>query len=86
MTQSFDLFGDPIPENWGKRGRPQHMRTVENINKVTMLVSLGWSNERVANALDITLPTLRKHYFSLINRLRGTARDRLDATYAARYG
>jgi hypothetical protein len=32
--------------------------------------------------MDITLPTLRKHYFSLIKRLRDTARDRLDATYA----
>lgn len=47
-----------------------------------MLVALGWSNERVATALDITLPTLRKHYFSLIKRLRETARDRLDAAFA----
>lgn len=82
MEQRFDLFGDPIPDNWGKRGRPQHIATTENINKVTMLVALGWNNERVATALDITLPTLRKHYFSLIKRLRETARDRLDAAFA----
>lgn len=82
MSQRFDLFGDPIPDNWGKRGRPQHIATVENINKVTMLVALGWGNERIATAMDVTLPTLRKHYFSLIKRLRETARDRLDAAFA----
>jgi hypothetical protein len=82
MDQRFDLFGDPIPENWGKRGRPQHIPTSENINKVTMLVALGWGNERVASSMDITLPTFRKHYFSLVKRLRSTARDRLDAAFA----
>lgn len=82
MGQNFDLFGDPIPDNWGRRGRPQHIPTAENINKISMGVALGWNNERIANALDITLPTLRKHYFSLIKRLRDTARDRLDLAYA----
>lgn len=82
MDKSFDLFGDPIPDNWGKRGRPQHIPTTENINKVTMLVALGWGNERIATAMDIALPTFRKHYFSLVKRLRETARDRLDAAYA----
>lgn len=82
MTERFDLFGDPVPENWGQRGRPQHIPTAENINKVTMLVALGWGNERIAAALDITPPTFRKHYFSLVKRLRSTARDRLDASFA----
>lgn len=82
MADNFDLFGDPIPANWGRRGRPQHVRTTENINKVTMLVALGWGNERIANSMDITLPTFRKHYFSLVKHLRATARDRLDAAYA----
>jgi hypothetical protein len=31
--------------------------------------------------MDITLPTFRKHYFSLVKRLRSIARDRLDAAY-----
>lgn len=82
MTEHFDLFGDPVPENWGRRGRPQHIPTRENINKVTMLVALGWGNERIASSMDITLPTFRKHYFSLVKRLRSTARDRLDASFA----
>jgi len=84
MTEILDLFGDPVPAGWGKRGRPQHIRTTENINKVTMLVAWGWGNERIANSMGITLPTLRKHYFSLIKRLRENARDRLDAAYGMR--
>lgn len=82
MPDVFDLFGDRVPDNWGRRGRPQHIATTENINKVTMLVALGWGNERVASAMDITLPTFRKHYFSLVKRQRSIARDRLDAAYA----
>ena len=82
MAENFDLFGDPIPANWGRRGRPPHVRSNENINKVMMLTGLGWNNERMANALGITLPTFRKHYFSLVNKLRSSARDAIDATYA----
>jgi hypothetical protein len=47
-----------------------------------MLVALGWGNERIASAMDIALPTFRKHYFSLVKRQRSIARDRLDAAYA----
>jgi hypothetical protein len=81
MDQIFDLFGDPVPENKGKRGRPQHIPTQENRNKVSMLLAMGRSNERIANALNVTLPTLRKHYFSEL-KFRDTARDRLDARLA----
>ncbi|EJW12745.1 hypothetical protein A33M_1715 [Rhodovulum sp. PH10] len=44
-----------------------------------MLLALGWSNERIANALHITLPTLRKHYFSEL-KFRDVQRDRMTAT------
>ncbi|TIW43744.1 MAG: hypothetical protein E5V72_17010 [Mesorhizobium sp.] len=63
MSEIFDLFGDPVPEGWGKRGRPQHVATAANRNKVNMLLALGWNNERIARALSITPPTLRKNYF-----------------------
>jgi len=43
-----------------------------------MLVAAGWSNARIAAALYITVPTLRKHYFSEL-RYRAVARDRLNA-------
>jgi hypothetical protein len=74
----FDLFGDPVPSNWGERGRPEHIPTQQNRNRVSLLVALGWSNARIALALMITQPTLRKHYFSEL-KFRDTARDRLDA-------
>jgi hypothetical protein len=52
--------------------------TVENRNKVSMLLALGWANPRIANALGISLPTLRKNYFHEL-KYRETARDRLEA-------
>jgi hypothetical protein len=81
MDQIFDLFGDPIPANWGERGRPEHIPTQQNPNRVSMLVALGWSNKRIAAALFVTLPTLRKHYFSEL-KFRDVARDRLEAGVA----
>lgn len=78
VAQVFDLFGDPVPSNWGERGRPEHVATQQNRNRVSLLVALGWSNVRIASALFITQPTLRKHYFSEL-KFREVARDRLDA-------
>ena len=48
-----------------------------------MLVALGWSNKRIAASLFVTLPTLRKHYFSEL-KFREVARDRLNATMATK--
>lgn len=77
MAEIFDLFGDPVPQGEGRRGRPQHLPTNENRNRVNLLLALGWSNDRIAAALRITAPTLRRHYFSEL-RSRDVARDRLD--------
>ncbi|MDR3474444.1 MAG: hypothetical protein P4M09_22575 [Devosia sp.] len=76
MSQNFDLLGDPIPDGWGKPGRPPHIATDRNRSKVIMLLALGWSNERIARSLSITPPTLRKVYFREL-RVRDEARDRL---------
>lgn len=78
MGDVLDLFGDPVPANHGGRGRPAHIPTLENRNRVKLLLALGWSNERIAARLDVTLPTLRKHYFSEL-KVRSVMRDRLDA-------
>ncbi|MGN8113280.1 hypothetical protein FZC33_11360 [Labrys sp. KNU-23] len=83
MAENFDLLGDPIPDNWGKRGRPQHIATQKNRSKVMMLLAMGWSNERIAQALGITAPTLRKNYFREL-KVRDDARARLDGTLADR--
>lgn len=84
MSEIFDLFGDPIPANWGLPGRPEHVATQQNRNRVSMLVALGWSNKRIAAALIVTLPTLRKHYFSEL-KFREVARDRLTANLAIKF-
>ncbi|MGK7056920.1 hypothetical protein AB4853_10600 [Bradyrhizobium sp. 1050_B9_N1_2] len=78
MADVFDLFGDPVPPNWGERGRPQHVPTQQNRNRVSLLVALGWSPPRIAAALFVTPPTLRKHYFSEL-KFAQVARDRLVA-------
>lgn len=83
MSPVLDLFGEPVPANWGMRGRPEHIASQQNRNRVSMLVALGWSNKRIAAALYVTLPTLRKHYFSEL-KFREVARDRLNATMATK--
>lgn len=82
MNRNFDLLGDPIPENWGGRGRPQHIPTLENRSKVRLLLAFGWLEQRIAQALRITPPTLRKHYFSEL-RHRDEARPALEANRIA---
>ena len=83
MSESFDLFGDPVPDSWGRRGRPQHIATLQNRNKVVMLLAFGWNNERIAQALGITPPTLRKNYFREL-KFRTEQRDRMEASLAMR--
>lgn len=80
MAEVLDLFGDPVPEGWGKRGRPQHIPTQRNRNKVIMLVALGWGNARIAAALYVTPPTLNRHYFRELKQ-REVARDRMTAEH-----
>lgn len=81
MSENFDLLGDPIPEGHGRRGRPQHIATTENRNKVMVLLALGWANERIAKAIGITRPTLRKNYLREL-KFRDEARDRVDGNLA----
>jgi hypothetical protein len=76
--EETDLFGDPIKRRDGKRGRPAHRFSQEIDNKISMLLALGWSNERIANACHFSVPTLRRYYFSTLKK-RDVQRDRLDA-------
>jgi hypothetical protein len=76
------LFGWQHSPRKGMRGRPQHVWSEEYSNKIKLLLALGWSNERIANACGITAPTLRRHYFSEI-KVRLLARDALEAERAA---
>ncbi len=78
MTVNFDLFGNPFEPLDRKVGRPAHEATEKNRNRVKMLVALGWANPRIANALAVSLPTLRKNYFHELKG-RDASRDQLEA-------
>ena len=78
FASAFDLLGDPIPENWGKRGRPPHVPCIDNRQKIVLMMAQGWTDKRMAGALGITLPTLKKHYAGLL-KIRDVARDRVES-------
>lgn len=79
MAGDFNLFGEQLPANHGQRGKPQHVATDENRNKVMILQAAGWTVYRIAAALGISQPTLREHYPSEL-ALRKKAMDLLKAT------
>lgn len=78
MTEVFDLFGNPVDAGSGKPGRPRKEATPEDRNKVKLLLAVGWSNERIASVLHMSLPTFRRNFFQEL-KFRGVARDMLDA-------
>ncbi len=73
----LDLFGDPVPPEHVGRGRPPHVVTDKNRQKVMLLLALERGEEDVAAAIGISPPTLRKHYFREL-KARREARLRLD--------
>lgn len=74
----FDLFGNPVRDRKGERGRPPFEVTDRIRNKVKLLLAMGWANERIANAIEVSLATL-KRYFRAELKTRDAMRDRLDA-------
>lgn len=75
---SIDLFGYPDRPGRGQKGRPRFAVTPRDRNRVRMLLAMGWSNPRIAAALEVSLPTLHK-YFRRELAERDVMRDRLDA-------
>ncbi|MEP3631939.1 MAG: hypothetical protein ABJM82_16160 [Shimia thalassica] len=76
-----DLFGNEVYKLSRKRGRPAFKWTKENSNKVSMLLTAGWSNDRIAGCIldprtgkPICIKTLQRH-FSRELSVRDTARD-----------
>ena len=78
MEPNFDLFGHPVREGFGARGRPPFEATEKDRNKVKLLLALGWANPRVANAIGVSPATL-KRYFRAELKSRDAMRDALDA-------
>lgn len=73
-----DLFGYLDRPGRGQKGRPPFAATQRDRNRVRLLLALGWSNPRIANAIEVSLPTLRR-YFRQELKARDAMRDRLDA-------
>lgn len=61
----IDLFGQPLLPERGK-GRPAHVWSLENSNKVNLLFAAGKTPKEVAKVLRVSYPTFRKHYFNEI--------------------
>jgi predicted transcriptional regulator len=84
MARDFDLFGDPVPEGWGCRGRPPHLVTDEKRNLVKVLLAFGKTEDEIAAALLCTAKTLRKHYSREL-AVRDQARAHADAKIVSCY-
>lgn len=78
MEPNFDLFGHPVREGFGKRGRPPYEATDKDRNKIKLLLALGWSISRIANGVGIS-PATVKRYFRAELKQRDAMRDRLEA-------
>ena len=78
MAEEFDLFGIPVRPGKGLKGRPPFEATAKDRNKVKLLLALGWAPARIANAIEVSLSTL-KRYFRTELTARDAMRDRLDA-------
>lgn len=65
---AVDLLGDPIDPHHGCRGRPRHIPTAERRRQARELRAAGASQEAIAAALGITIPTLTRHYRREIGR------------------
>ncbi|XUU60652.1 hypothetical protein ACRAQ6_14000 [Erythrobacter sp. HA6-11] len=72
-----DLFGNPITLPKAGRGRPEHVWTLENSNRVLLAFVRGLSHAETAKLIGVDAKTLRKHY-SRECALKATARMRME--------
>lgn len=63
-----DLFGDVVTLPSGRRGRPAHRWSKSNADKVILGKAGGYADEDIAKGLGVSLPTLRKYYFSELSQ------------------
>jgi hypothetical protein len=78
FSGGVDLFGLPVRPGKGQRGRPPFEVTPEIRNRVKLLLALGWATQRIANAIDASVATV-KRYFRAELAERDAMRDRLEA-------
>ena len=72
-----DLFGNPVRARKGQRGRPPLEITPEDRDMVEAALVRGWSNERIARAVGVSVPSLKRHFRAALQR-RDQARERME--------
>ena len=80
---TVNLFGDLVAERREGRGRPEHLWSLENSNKVLLAFARGLSVKQAAMVIGISGPTLRKVYFDEV-AIRQQAQIRLEMTQLER--
>ena len=81
-TRSTDLFGNPVRDRKGLRGRPALEISPEDRDVVEAALVRGWTNERAARAVGISVASLKRHFGAALRR-RDEARDRMEAMLTA---
>jgi hypothetical protein len=75
---AVDLFGNAVRVTRRGRGRPAHVASPENRQKVILWLAVGHSDDDIAEAFGITTKTLVKYYFHEL-AYRRTARMEIEA-------
>lgn len=78
MDEIFDLFGHPVRDGRGQKGRPPYEPTDSDRNKIKLLLALGWTITRMANGIGVSPATVKRHFRAEL-KVRDAMRDRLDA-------
>lgn len=78
-----DLFGDAVTLPSGRRGRPAHRWSKEAADRVILGCAMGYTPSEIAEGLGVSLPTLRKYYFSEL-KMRDMHRTRSELWMAQR--
>lgn len=73
-----DLFGDVCTLPSGRRGRPAHRWSQSNNDRVIIGLALGYSDAEIASGLGVSVPTLKKYYFSTALKMRAMQRARYE--------
>ena len=81
-VREFDLFGNPARARKGERGRPPLEISSEDRDVVEAALVRGWSNERIAKAVGISVASLKRHFRAALAK-RDAARDRMEAAVFA---
>lgn len=81
--RAVDLFGNPVRSRKGQRGRPPLEISSEDRDVVEAALVRGWSNDRIAKSVGISLASLKRHFRAALAQ-RDAARDRMEvAVFAA---